>query len=113
MGLRAAFQRVSRFVQELKKRFPRIGLVASIRMTQGKFLGDGDMPSYTDGPGPDDWKSEPLNVGPKPHGFFEPSKSSLLDHDDVRRRRQWRRLLNDLSAPNDVWWARLMRLLND
>jgi len=73
---------------------------------------DGYQDGQPDGAEPDDWQKRPLDVGPKPHGFFEPSKNNLLDRDYVRRSRSWRRLLDDPSVSNDVWWARLMRFLN-
>lgn len=66
-----------------------------------------------DGPAPQPWKKQPQppQVDVQPHGYFEPSKYSLIDGDSVRRRKHWHTLLADNVAPHELWWKRLMRFL--
>ncbi len=73
--------------------------------------------SQPDGPEPEPWKKQPQpprqDVTPsgQPHGYFEPSKYSLLDSDALRRQKHYHRLLADSMTPHPLWWKRLMAFL--
>lgn len=62
------------------------------------------------GPEPEPWQTS-KSERPQPHGYFEPSKWSLLSGTTKAEREHWHRLLADNVASHDLWWARLMRFL--
>ncbi len=73
--------------------------------------------SQPDGPEPQPWKKQPLppkqdlNPNGSPHGYYEPSKDSLLKSSALLRQKHWHMLLADSVAPHEVWWKRLMAFL--
>ena len=67
--------------------------------------------SQSNGPEDDTWKTKAPAATRQPHGYFEPSKWSLLSSYEARRQQHWHRLMADNVATHRVWWQRLMRFL--